>query len=166
MKFYAMHFCRRFFLSPFFVAILLVAGCGSAQVHDDLAVTNWQNTIADLNCEGMNRGIEVLGVKFSDMRARSVRDAYVWVDCYHDTSPWPHQLEVYDGSSSPSNPRQLAVLISANEHVLIRSVALAPSSLVVDIARYADQDAACCPTITERRIFKWDGARLVRQRAS
>jgi hypothetical protein len=152
------------------VVSALLGGCGSPPgpppVVSRLESTDWANTITDLDCSTLNRGIEVLGVEFWDIRARGVRDAFVWVDCFHDTSPWPHQLEVFDGSSDPANPRQMAVLISAEEGVLIRAVSFVESAVAVDISRYSSSDGLCCPSINERRTFRWDGSGFAEQGSS
>ncbi len=153
-------------LSAATVAVV-VSSCGAAAAPPEppaappLAATDWSRTITDLDCSALNRGIEVLGVRFSDLRTRGVPDAYVWVDCFHDTSPWPHQLEVFDGASDPNDPRRLAVLIPADAGELIRSVDVAPGSLVVGAVAYADDDARCCPSLPRRHEFTWTGDDVV-----
>jgi hypothetical protein len=150
------------------VAVALPPACSGPPPRPTLVdspAINWENIISDLDCSQVNRGIEVLGVQFSDIRIRGVRDAFVWVDCYHDTSPWPHQLEVFDGSSEPASPQRMAVLINAQEGELVRGVSFSDTAVLVDIARYSESDGLCCPSMKERRTFTWDGARYTEAKA-
>lgn len=125
---------------------------------------DWPGVITDLDCGVVNEGVEVLGTRFGDVRGRGVEDAVVWVDCVHEASTPPQQLEVFDGSSDPGDPRQIAVLIPARDYLLIESVSLSGRSITVDASGYAAQDPRCCPSLTVRRVFTWTGDRFVSRR--
>lgn len=125
---------------------------------DGLSRQDWARLLAkDLDCAPINRGVEIVGIRLADVRGVGVKDAFVWADCYHETSPWPHQLEVFDGASDPAAPRRIAVLIRANEHALIRSVSFAGRHVVVDGTSYAPNDPNCCPSLRLHRVFVWTG---------
>jgi hypothetical protein len=134
---------------------------------EGLKKEDWANIITDLDCLPVNRGIEVLGIRYADVRGVGVKDAFVWVVCQHETSAWPHQLEVFDGASDPAAPRRIAVLIPAartfDKAVLINSLSFAGRTVTVDGASYADNDATCCPSKRVHRVFAWTGNQFHRQ---
>ena len=134
---------------------------------EGLKKEDWANIITDLDCLPVNRGIEVLGIRHADVRGVGVNDAFVWVTCYHETSAWPHQLEVFDGASDPAAPRRIALLIPAartfDKAVLIRSLSFAGHTVTVDGASYADNDATCCPSRRVHRVFSWTGDQFRRE---
>lgn len=172
----AVHRGRLFPLLGALLATLVLVGCQSSPKNQrttatathtaarpslaDLTVQDWANIITDLNCMPVNRGVEILGTRFADVRGIGVKDAFVWVDCYHETSSWPQQLEVFDGSSDPANPRRMAVLVSADEPMLIRSLSFARKAVTVDAAGYATNDPTCCPSVPLHRVFVWTGERF------
>lgn len=153
---------------------LALAACGSGaptstpppppavgpQSLTDLTDDDWADVIDDVDCSVNNMGVEVLGVRFADVRGGGVRDAFVWVDCVHNASTWPHQLEVFDGSSPPASPRRIAVLQSTQDNLLIRSVTFSGHTVQVDSAGYAETDPMCCPSRTVQRTFTWTGERF------
>ncbi len=165
------------------LASLVLAGCQSSGSRDPVDPTvgpttakpsletlgkqDWANVITDLDCAPVNRGVEVLGIRFADVRGVGVKDAFVWVDCYHETSAWPHQLEVFDGGSDPAAPRRIAVLVPAvreqDKAVLIESLSFSDRAVTVDGASYADGDPTCCPSRRVHRVFAWTGDQFRRE---
>ncbi|UNO43582.1 hypothetical protein [Streptomyces sp. MST-110588] len=137
-----------------------------------LADTDWTTVIDDIDCRITgNEGIEVLGTRFADVRGKGVPDALVWFDCVHRASTWPDQLEVFDGTSSPTAPRRLAVLVSAEEKVNGRGVKISAVSthgatVVVDLRAYEPTDPMFQPSKRLRRTFTWRGDRFVQEPAT
>jgi hypothetical protein len=142
---------------------------GSPATSTGLAGVDWTAVIDDLDCGQLNRGVEVAGERRADVTGDGTEDALVWVDCVHPTSGWPHQLEVFDGASDPSSPKQIGVLIRDQENLQIRNVSVSGSTVTVQAAAFAENDANCCPSISIRQSFTWDengfkkGKRTVRQ---
>ncbi|GAA1933943.1 hypothetical protein [Streptantibioticus ferralitis] len=132
-----------------------------------LANTNWASAITDIDCTTQgNEGIEVLGTRFAAVRGADTPDAFVWFDCVHQASSWPHQLDVYDGSSAPDAPRRIATLVSATEQVnghglRVAGLSFSGHSVTVDLVAYAPNDPMCCPTQRLQRTFAWQGGRFV-----
>lgn len=138
---------------------LALAGC-SKVVQPSIENADWTSIITDLDCRPVNQGVEVNGARFADVRGQGVKDAFVWVACQHSTSAWPMQLEVFDGSSDPVNPRRIAVLINADEDLIISELSFSGDSVTAHGAGYAPNDARCCPSIPLRRVFVWTGDRF------
>jgi hypothetical protein len=115
--------------------LLLVAACQSGRESGPQTTRSfrnvvWPSVIDDLDCEPMNRGVELGGVTYGNARGNGVTDAVVWVDCFHDASTWPYQVEVFDGASDPARPGRLAVLISTQEQLIVKSVEVIPGTTV------------------------------------
>ena len=134
---------------------------------ETLSKQDWANVITDLDCAPVNRGVEVLGIRFADVRGVGVKDAFIWVDCYHETSAWPHQLEVFDGASDPAAPRRIAVLVPAvreqDKAVLIESLSVSDRAVTVNGASYGPNDPTCCPSRRVHRVFAWTGDQFRRE---
>jgi len=157
---------------------LLLSGCGAGESHqaEEGASTgppsvserhvDWTTVITDLNCSPMNRGVEIDGVLYGDVRGSGTDDALVWADCVHYTSPWPYQLEVFDGRSNAANPTRLAVLVSPTDQMIIKSVAVGDRSIAVNGLRWDSRDPSCCPSLRIGYIFTWQDGRFVRTTAS
>jgi hypothetical protein len=96
-----------------------------------------------------------------DVTGDGVDDAFVWVDCVHPTSGWPHQLEAFDGSSDPANPTRIGVLIPAADNLRSGELSFTDSSVTVRANGFAERDPNCCPSLEITQSFSWDGSRFV-----
>jgi len=132
---------------------------------------DWPSVIDDLDCSPINAGVEVISTESMDVTGDGLEEAFVWVDCVHPTSGWPHQLEVFDGSSNPADPTKLGVLIPAAENLRSRELSFTASSVTVRAAAFAENDPNCCPSLEITQSFTWQqssfvpGARTVRSKA-
>ncbi len=141
-----------------------------ASAGSPLSSTDWTRVLDHLDClDAGNEGIEVLNTQFADVRGTGVPDAFVTFRCIYRASTWPSQVEVFDGSSSPDNPKRIAVLVDVDEKMNGRNL-LASSDLsfsggvvTVKLAAYQADDAMCCPSERLIRTFTWDGTQLGRQ---
>jgi hypothetical protein len=122
-----------------------------------LAHVDWEAVIDDLDCSGINRGIEVGGVRYADVTGDGAEEAFVWVDCVHPTSGWPDVLEVFDGSSDPKAPKRIGVLIGEKENLHVKSLTFSGHTVTVDAAAFAKQDPNCCASLRIRQSFTWEG---------
>jgi hypothetical protein len=152
------------------VLALLVAGCGSdapspadsaSAAVDALAGVNWAEHIRDCSVEhgGSGLGTVIDDVVKADLTGDGRVETLVVNQCDSSTSPWPQQIEVFDGASDPANPARLGVLLEGDgEYPRDVSVTAEPGGRVVIIGKGLSSTAPlCCPDLTLRRVYRYDG---------
>ncbi|MGW0732261.1 hypothetical protein [Streptomyces sp. NPDC002851] len=137
-----------------------------------LADTDWESVIDTIDCtDAGNEGVAIMDTEFADLRGTGVPDAFVSFECVHQSSSWPQQVEVYDGSSSPEAPRRIGVLLSAEEKAhgpgpRVGGISFSGDSVTLKLAAYTADDPFCCPSLRLERTFAWNGERFVRAAGS
>jgi hypothetical protein len=122
-----------------------------------LGHVEWPRVIDDLDCSPINAGVEVVSTSAADVTGDEVEDAFVWVVCVHPTSGWPHQLEVFDGSSDPARPTQIGVLVPAADNLRGGALSFSAGTVTVRANGFAELDPNCCPSLEIVQSFTWDG---------
>jgi hypothetical protein len=155
------------------ILVVMVGGCGGqsrpaapspppARTAADLSDAEWTGLIDDLDCAPVNKGVELGDRQVAELREPGTRDVVVSVDCVHETSPWPYQVAVYDGSSPADAPVRLAVLLDDDERLLVRSMTVTGGRITITTVGWAERDPSCCPTRTATRSFTWSGSAFTR----
>jgi hypothetical protein len=88
-------------------------------------------------------------------------DTLVVDRCDSSTSPWPQEIEVFDGASDPAKPTRVAILLQGDpEYPRDLQVTVEPAGRIVAVGKGLSSDAPlCCPDIEVRRVFTWsDGS--------
>jgi len=122
---------------------------------------DWPSVIDDLDCSPINGGVEVVSAASMDVTGDGMKDAFVWVVCVHPTSGWPHQLEVFDGSSDPADPKRIGVLIPAAENLRGGELSFSGSTVTIRASGFAERDPNCCPSLGIMQSFSWHGSGFV-----
>ncbi|GIM96821.1 hypothetical protein [Paractinoplanes toevensis] len=156
------------------VLVAMAAGCGGdppparpspappARTAADLTDAEWAGLIDDLDCAPVNKGVELGDRQVAELRGPGTKDVVVSVDCVHDTSPWPYQVAVYDGSSPADAPVRLGVLLDDDERLLVRKMTITAGRIAIDTIGWAERDSSCCPSVPATRSFTWSGSAFVR----
>ncbi len=141
-----------------------VAGCtnsSSPPVTDRLAGVEWERHVRDCSADagGSGLGTVIDTVAKGEVTGDNQMDTLVVNRCESSTSPWPQVVEVFDGASDPAAPRRLGLLLEGDsEYPRDVNVTVEPGGRVVIVGRGLSPDAAlCCPDITVRRVYKYEG---------
>jgi hypothetical protein len=108
---------------------------------------------------GSGLGTVIADVVSADVTGDGHDDYLVIDECESSTSPWPQQIEVFDGASPRDDPVRLAVLLAddpLNPRDLAVSVGDDGRVTVTGTGLSADAPL-CCPDLTVRRAFQWSG---------
>lgn len=123
----------------------------------EMTPEDWEQSIRDIDCKPIDMGTEFIDVTFADVRGGGVQDAFVTVDCVHGASTWPHQLEVFDGTSPVENPRQIGLLLDAEQDLFVSAIDFAGPVVTLELVGYTMTDPRCCPSKSLTKEFTWTG---------
>jgi hypothetical protein len=76
-------------------------------------------TVTGYRCPAEDQKVLVDQVVYGDITGDGVSDAVVSLTCSTTTSSNPLRIEAFDGSSSPTHPRSLGVLISDSDPIYL-----------------------------------------------
>ncbi len=130
-----------------------------------LANVDWIAYSTHLDCRTPGLGTELIGSQFVDVTEDGWPEAFVTFACRVLTSSAPEQLEVFDGSSDPKQPRRLAILIQQSGGLdergfRVRKLLFDGRKVTVDAAAFTSQAGNCCPDRRVIQVFTWTGKRF------
>jgi hypothetical protein len=138
------------------------------QGHDGrLASVDWTKAVRDVNCEESGHGLGVDSVQYQDVTGDGRPDAIVAVSCIPVTSSWAQKVEVFDGSSDPANPKEIAILLDYSDGTDERGLREAVSqvfgnTIFISSLGYRPQDANAGTSLQVMDTFTWNGHGFVR----
>ncbi len=111
-------------------------------------------------------GTELIRTQFVDITDDGVPDAFVTYACMVGTSSAAQQLEVFDGSSDPEEPRRIGVLVKQSDGVderglRVRKLTFGPRTVGVEASAFDTFNPNCCPSLRVRQQFTWYGTKFV-----
>ncbi len=151
--------------APLIVTALLfgVAACTShpPAVSDRLADVQWERYVRDCSVDqgGSGLGTVVDDVVKAELTGDEFVETLVVDRCESSTSAWPQMVEVFDGASDPAAPRRLGLMLDGDpEYPSDVAVTVESGGRVVLVGRGLSSTAPlCCPDITVRRVYQYEG---------
>jgi hypothetical protein len=138
---------------------------GTAAGHGSLASTAWARVLHPRHCTYSRRGerVQLGGVSFADVTGDGEEEAFVVASCLSSTSTNPQSLYVFDGASTPDDPRLLDT-IQGPPGLMLRDLQVTIDVRVVHLrAEALSKDAPlCCPDRAFAQMLAWNGKRFDR----
>jgi hypothetical protein len=129
-------------------------GAGAAS---PLKGADWA-TVTGYRCPSDDQKVLVDQVVYGDITGDGVPDAVVSLTCSTVTSTNPLQVEAFDGSSSPTHPRSLGVLISDRDPIYLEKADITIAHPTVTVAGEAvgpDAPLAAGPQVRLTQSFTY-----------
>jgi hypothetical protein len=162
--------------APLVMTALLfgAAACTSSPqaVSDRLGDVQWERYVRDCSVDqgGSGLGTVIDNVVKAELTGDEFLETLVVDRCESSTSYWPQLVEVFDGASDPAAPRRLGLMLDGDpEYPRDVTVTVESDGRVVLVGRGLSATAPlCCPDITIRRVYEYEGGafKLVEATAS
>jgi hypothetical protein len=117
----------------------------------------WVTVSYPVDCSPV--GYLVLRTRYADLNGDGRLDAVVLVRCNAGAGDPPVGLYAFDGTSSPSNPRLMATLMSTDMDRQANTFTITGTTVSIDAyGKSSSSVPDCCPDEKFRMTWRWHGS--------